>query len=88
MAPHKGTRSAVVGSSVSFHSRGVEGENVEKIICTPRYISVQELWKPAVVTGRLCRDYEYLKSFDRISMKCGVRKILSMMAKVIDPCFT
>ena len=78
MAPHK-TRSATVSTSnnVSFSTKGQEATNVENIICTPRYITVQELRKPAVVTDRLRRDYHDLKSFDRISMKCGVRKILS-----------
>ena len=82
MAPHKGTRSTVLGKSVSFHARSVEGGNVEQIIYTPRYISVQELRKPAVVTDRLRRDYEDLKSFDWILMKCGVRKILTTVSKL------
>ena len=78
MAPHKSTRSTPVASSniVSFSSKGKEGQNVENIICTPKYITVQELRKPAVVTDRLRRDYFDLQSFDRISMKCGVRKIM------------
>ena len=37
MAPHKGTRYTPVGSNVSFRAKGAEGENVERIICTPRY---------------------------------------------------
>ena len=77
MAPHKGTRSTPTSSNVSFRAKGPEGENVERIICTPRYISIPELKKPAVVTDRLRRDYGDLKTFDRISMKCGVRKILT-----------
>ena len=78
MAPHKGTRLASSNTkSVSFHARGAEGENVERIICTPRYITLQELRKPAVVTDRLRRDYADLAVFDRTSMKCGVRKILT-----------
>ena len=86
MAPYKTTRSNNVpnsNSKVSFLSKGTEGENVEKIICTPKYISVAELKKPAVVTDRLRRDYADLKSFDRISMKCGVRKILNLR-QVVD----
>ena len=78
MAPHKNKRSSTVSSNtnVSFSTKTYEGESVEKIICTPKYITVQELKKPAVVTDRLRRDYQDLKSFDRISMKSGVRKIL------------
>ena len=77
MAPHKGTRSTPVSSNVSFRPKGVEGDNVERVICTPRYITIPELRKPAVVTDRLHRDYGDLKTFDRTSMKCGVRKILT-----------
>ena len=77
MAPHKGTRSTPVSSNVSFHAKGVEGDNVERVICTSRYISIPEVRKPAVVIDRLRRDYGDLKTFDRISMKCGVRKILT-----------
>ena len=79
MAPHKSTRSTSFGSSnnVSFSSRGKEAENVESIVCTPKYITLCELRKPAVVTDRLRRDYQDLKSFDRVSMKAGVRKILN-----------
>ena len=78
MAPHKITRSSTISSNtnVSFSTETYEGESVEKIICTPKYITVQELKKPAVVTDRLRRDYQDLKTFDRISMKSGVRKIL------------
>ena len=87
MAPFKTTRSSNnvpnSNSKVSFLSKGTEGENVEKIICTPKYISVAELKKPAVVTDRLRRDYADLKNFDRISMKCGVRKILNLR-QVVD----
>ena len=81
MAPHKNTRVTDVSSSnsnVSFLQGGTEGDNVEHIICTPKYITVQELRKPAVVTDRLHRDYEDLKCYGRISMKGGVRKILTM----------
>ena len=79
MAPHKSTRFTAVSSSqnVSFLSKGKEGENVEQIICTPKYITVQELRKTTVVTDRLHRDYQDLKSFDRVLVKCGVRKILT-----------
>ena len=78
MAPHKNRKSSTVSSNnnVSFSTKTYEGESIEKIICTPKYITVQELTKPAVVTDRLRRDYQDLKSFDRISMKSGVRKIL------------
>ena len=81
MAPHKNTRVTDVSSSnsnVSFLQGGTEGDNVEHIICTLKYITVQELRKPAVVTDRLHRDYEDLKCYGRISMKGGVRKILTM----------
>ena len=79
MAPHKSTRSTLVNNNniVSFSTKNIEGKNVAIIICTPKYITVEELKKPAVVTDRLRRDYHDLKSFDRISMKCQVRKILS-----------
>ena len=83
MAPHK-TRSVAVKSNniVSFSSKGEEATNVQNIICTPRYITVPELRKPAVVTDRLRRDYHDLNSFDRVSMKCVVRKILSSSAVI------
>ena len=64
-------------NSLSFSSKGREGESVEKIVCTPRYITVEELRKPAVVTDRLRRDYDDLRQFDRVSMKAGIRKILT-----------
>ena len=80
MAPHKSTRSTLVNNNniVSFSSKKIEGQNVETIICTPKYITVEELKKPAVVTDRLRRDYLDLKCYDRISMKAGVRKILGL----------
>ena len=79
MAPSKNTRTNVSQKrqNLSFCTKGREGENVEKIVCTPKYITVQELKKPAVVTNRLRRDYDDLKLYDRVSMKAGVRKILT-----------
>ena len=81
MAPHKSTRSVSVSSNanVSFSTKSYEGGNVEKIICTPKYITVQELKKSDVVTDRLRRDYHDLKVFGCVLMKAGVRKILSTM---------
>ena len=61
----------------------MEGKRVEKIICTPKYIKVHELKKPAVVTDRLRRDFDDLKGFDWVSMKCGVRRLLNA-AEVIQ----
>ena len=82
MAPYKTTRVTSVASSgnrnVSFSATKNEGENVKRIICTPKYITVQELKKPAVVTDRLRRDYDDLRCYDRLSMKNGVRKILQI----------
>ena len=82
MAPYKTTRATNVASSgnrnVSFSPRGNEGENVERIISTPKYVTVQELRKPAVVTDWLRRDYDDLRCYDRLSMKNGVRKILQI----------
>ena len=82
MAPYKTTRITNVASSgnrnVSFSAKKNEGQNVERIICTPKYVTVQELKKPAVVTDRLRRDYDDLRCYDRLSMKNGVRKILQI----------
>ena len=82
MAPFKTTRATNAANSsnsnVSFSPRGTEGENVERIMCTPKYFTVQELRKPVVVTDRLRRDYDDLRCYDRLSMKNGVRKILQI----------
>ena len=81
MAPHKTLpkiNTSASNSNVSFSARGPEGVNVEHIICTPKYVTMDELKKPAVVTDRLRRDYEDLKIYDRLSMKGGVRTILRM----------
>ena len=82
MAPYKTTRLTNVASSgnrnVSFSAKKNEGQNVERIICTPKYVTVHELKKPAVVTDRLRRDYDDLRCYDRLSMKNGVRKILQI----------
>ena len=81
MAPYKTTRSTIVdlgNINLGLLSKGKEGDNMEKINCMPRYIKVHKLKKPGVVTDRLHRDYEDLRSFDWILMKCGVRKILTL----------
>ena len=81
MAPRKNTTKNTTATSstsshVSFLARGTEGENVERIICTPKYITLDELRKPATVTDRLRRDYQDLKVYDRKSMKGGIQRIL------------
>ena len=76
MAPYKTLRTSS-DQGRTFSTKGTEGENVKKIITTPKYITIPELRKPAQVTDRLRRDYDDLVQFERSSMKNGVRKILN-----------
>ena len=76
MATFKSTGSTE-DTGKTFASKGPEGENVQKILLTPKYITLPELKKPAAVTDRLRRDYVDLMDYNRNSMKNGVRKILN-----------
>ena len=63
--------------SKSFNYKGPEGGKVRHIlISTSKYISVDELRKPAQVTDRLRLDNADLMAFDRNSMKNAVRRFL------------
>ena len=61
----------------AFSSKGPEGELVRNVLTNkPKYISLGELKRPAIVTDKLMRDYLDFKGYDRESMKGGVRSIL------------
>ena len=60
-----------------FKVKSPGGDSVKNILMgRPKYISLDELCKPAQVTDRLRRDFSDLKQYDRNSMKNAVRKML------------
>ena len=62
----------------TFKVKGQEGATVKNIFMgKPKYVTMAELKRPAMVTDKLRRDYLDFNSFDRDSMRQNVRNILN-----------